>query len=212
LKKKYGIEPENKEEFTLKFDKSYSKFSKLYSLAVTYLPIWKTWIKKAIPHLKGPRVLESSFGTGYLISHYANKFETYGIDYNQSMVDITKKRLEAKSIKADLRKANVEELPFEDSFFDTIVSTMAFSGYPDGNKALKEFHRVLKPTGQLVLLDVNFPQNSNFLGMLLAKFFILCGDIVREMPVLFKENNFDFEEHEVGGFGSVHLYIAKKIQ
>lgn len=60
---------------------------------------------------------------------------------------------------------------------DTVVNTMAFSGYPDGRGALAE---------------------------------IASGDIIRDMGKLFAESRLAYEEREVGGLGSVHLYVAQK--
>ena len=87
---------------------------------------------------------------------------------------------------------------------------MAFSGYPDGVAALNEMGRVLKPDGRLVLVDVNYPQDRNRLGMALTKFWMASGDLIRDMGPLFEESGWKFQEEEIGGFGSVHLYVAEK--
>jgi ubiquinone/menaquinone biosynthesis C-methylase UbiE len=87
---------------------------------------------------------------------------------------------------------------------------MAFSGYPDGVAALTEMGRVLKPDGKLVMIDIEFPKNRNWLGMALTKFWMASGDLIRDMGPLFEESGWKFEEEEIGGFGSVHLYVAEK--
>jgi ubiquinone/menaquinone biosynthesis C-methylase UbiE len=89
---------------------------------------------------------------------------------------------------------------------------MSFSGYPDGNKAIGELHRVLKPSGRLVMLDVNYPSDKNRIGMALTRMWISFGDIIRDMDALFERYEFTYQDEEVGGFGSVHLYIADKIK
>jgi len=104
----------------------------------------------------------------------------------------------------------VESLPYEDNSFDTVVNTMAFTGYPDAQKALSELHRVLKPDGKLAMVDVAYPKNGNWLGVQATKFWIAFGDLVRDMHKLFQAFNFETTDQEIGGFGSVHLYIAKK--
>ncbi|MEJ2352877.1 MAG: class I SAM-dependent methyltransferase, partial [Anaerolineales bacterium] len=206
----YSTEPENKAKFTAQMDKFYSVSAGIYDFIVKVLPTWRNWVKHALPYIEGPRVLEVSFGTGYLLTQYADRFETHGIDYNANMVATAKKNLARKGITSDLSRGNVESLPYEDNSFDTVVNTMAFTGYPDARKALSELHRVLKPGGKLVMVDIAYPQNGNWLGVQATKFWIAFGDLVRDMGKLFQAFNFETTGQEIGGFGSVHLYIAKK--
>ena len=43
---------------------------------------------------KGDKILEVSFGSGYLMTQYASrKYEIHGIDYNDKMVEITKRKM-----------------------------------------------------------------------------------------------------------------------
>ena len=87
---------------------------------------------------------------------------------------------------------------------------MAFSAYPDGMKAMSELHRVLKPGGKLILIDIEYPKNRNWLGMKATRAWMAMGDIIREMPPIFEQFGFDYTDEEIGGFGSVHLYVAHK--
>ncbi|MFQ5571141.1 MAG: class I SAM-dependent methyltransferase, partial [Rhodothermales bacterium] len=157
------------------------------------------------------RVLEASFGTGFLLMHYADKYETYGIDFNHQMVEIAKKNLARKGIKATLQQANVEALPFPANHFDTVVNTMAFTGYPNGKKAMSEFFRVLKPEGKLLIVDFDYPSNRNRLGYCLTKVMEAAGDTIRNISKVLQEFPFEYTEEEIGGFGSVHLYCARKL-
>ena len=204
------MESNESKQFTEKFDTFYTKFATIYDLSVKLLPVWKTWITKAIPYIKGPRVLEVSYGTGYLITQYANEFETYGLDYNTKMVSLTKKNLNKKGVKASIQQANVESLPYKNEVFDSLVNTMAFSGYGDGMKAMAEMNRVLKKGGRLLLIDVGFPKNRDRIGILVTRFWSLTGDIIRNMDKIFTSFNLDYKDIEIGGYGSVHLYIASK--
>ncbi len=206
----YLSEPEDAYEYTNRLDHAYTKYAKTYDVAVKLFPVWKTWLKKVLPHIEGKRVLEVSFGTGYLLLQYASQYESYGIDYNARMVGIAKNNLSKNNMHADLQKGNVEKLPFPDEYFDCIVNTMAFSGYPNGEKAMKEFHRTLRPGGKLILLDFNYPSNRNYFGYLLAKLMERGGDILKDISKLLKQFGFYFIDREIGGWGSVHLYIAKK--
>ena len=206
----YASEPENALDYTQTLDREYSKYAKMYDVAVKWLPVWKTWIKAVIPHIRGPRVLEASFGTGYLLMQYAGKYETHGIDFNERMIEIARDNLSLRGIEASLQWANVEKLPFPDNHFDTIVNTMAFTGYPDGKKAMSEFHRVLKPGGKLLIVDFDYPFNRNLFGYGLVKIMEAAGDTIRDISQILKYFSFEYKEKEIGGFGSVHFYIARK--
>ena len=82
---------------------------------------------------------------------YASNYETYGIDFNKNMIETAKRNLSRKGIKAKLEWANVEKLPYSDNYFDTIVNTMAFSGYPNGKRAMTD-HFSPHRTDNIVLL------------------------------------------------------------
>ncbi len=207
---KYSDEPEDKQAFTASWNAIYSRTARAYDLAVKCLPVWKTWLRQAIPHIEGPRVLEVSFGTGYLLMQYAGKFETYGIDYNRTMVQTARKNLTRMGITAQLQRGNVLALPYRGESFHTIVNTMALSGYPDANKALSEMHRVLKRGAKLILIDINFPADGNWLGTKMTNGWKLAGDLVRDIDELLSQCDFDYTDEEIGAFGSIHLYVARK--
>jgi ubiquinone/menaquinone biosynthesis C-methylase UbiE len=208
----YSTEPKNKKRYTQRLDDVYSRGAGLYDAAVKVFPVWRNWISKAIPHIRGTRVLEVSFGTGYLLTRYAARYETYGIDYNRELTSRARRNLRKKGVPAEILQADVEWLPYKEATFDSVVNTMAFTGYPDAGQAMAELHRVLKVGGRLILIDINYPKNGNWLGMKLVGFWISVGDIIRDMHLLFAQFGFEFLDREIGGFGSVHLYLATKAQ
>jgi len=124
----YVSEPKNKVQFTEDFNKFYSTFARIYDVATRIFPFWKRWLKTTIPHIEGPRVLEVSFGTGYLLTQYAAHYETYGIDFNEKFVTMLQEKLTQKGILANIRQGDVQALPYEDEFFDSIVEYNGFYG------------------------------------------------------------------------------------
>ena len=176
-------------DYTDKMNKEYSRMAKLYDALITIFPLWKKWLKKVIPHIQGDKILEVSFGSGYLMSQYATqKYEIYGIDYNEKMLEITQAKMDKLKIGANLRLGNVESLPYPDNTFDTVINTMAFTGYPDGKRAMSELNR----------------------GYWCVKLMEKSGDVIKDIYSVLVNNGFDCEINTIGGFGSVHLFLAEK--
>jgi len=197
--------------YTDKMNKEYNWMAKGYDLFMSIFPLWKKWIKKVIPHIQGEKILEVSFGSGYLMTQYASDtYEIHGIDYNEKMLEISQKKLNKKKLKAQLSQGNVENLPYPDNTFDTVINTMAFTGYPDGDKAMSELKRVLKPNGRLLLVDFDYPKNRNLFAYWNVKLWEKFGDIIKDLCSLFEKYSFDFTSSSIGGFGSVQLFIAHK--
>ena len=48
------------------------------------------------------------------------------------------------------------------------------------------------------------------LGKKLINLWILSGELVRDMKTLFEKFTFDFTDEEIGGFGTIHKYVAIK--
>ncbi len=154
--------------------------------------------------------MEVSYGTGTLLTQFADQFETYAIEYNEKFVTMLQGKLRAKGIAAQICQSDVNALPYGDQCFDSIVNTMAFTAYPDGYNAMSEMHRVLKSGGKLIIIDIAYPLNRNVLGMSATRAWIAMGDIVRDMAPIFESCNLTYSDEQIGGFGSVHLYIAHK--
>lgn len=206
----FSKEPKDRLNYTRRFDSFYTRFAKAYGLLLDLFPLWHRWIGQALPFVVGPRVLEVSFGTGHLMARYAGRYRTYGLDLNRALVRQAADRLRRKGLSVQLQVADVVELPYAAGTFDSLLNTMAFSGYPEGARALQEMRRVLKPGGKLAMVDVNYPLDGNRLGMALAWIWKASGDLLRDIPRLFQEIGWHCEDREVGGFGSVHLYLAEK--
>jgi len=197
--------------YTDKMNKEYNWMAKGYDVFMTIFPLWKKWIKKIIPHIKGNKLLEVSFGSGYLMTQYASdKYEIFGIDYNEKMLKITTNKMKKLNIEAQLTQSNVEKLPFPDNTFDTVINTMAFTGYPNGDNAMIELKRVLKRGGKLLLVDFDYPKNRNRFGYMIVKLWEKFGDIIKDINLLLTKYDFEYKDISVGGFGSVHLFIAQK--
>jgi ubiquinone/menaquinone biosynthesis C-methylase UbiE len=207
---RYTRLPEDGYNYNEKMTKFYDIMAFLYDVLMFLFPFWKKWIATVIPYIKGPKILEVSFGPGYLLKKYAKNYEVWGIDYNQKMVNKTRKRLKGMVSADKIIRGDVGHLPYNDEYFDTVINTMAFTAYPDGEKALSEMLRVLKSGGSLLLVDVDYPSDRNILGYSLVKIGECFGDIIKNIESMLKQRGLHYLCKNIGGFGSVRLYVITK--
>ena len=192
------------------FDDWTSRYADWIDLGIRLHPLWGPRLRKAAAQVRGPRVLEVSFGTGYLMSLYAGRCETTGIDYNPRMIEATRRRLSRLGLDARLIEADAHALPFADASFDCVVNTDAFTLYRDPSRAMAEFYRVLAPGGRLVLCEYDRPADRNWLGMQLMRMPVWLGMPAVDFDPLLRSVGFDYEDHPVGLSGVLHMFVGTK--
>lgn len=203
-------EPPDPAQYAAENDAIYSRFAGIYDFAARHTSFYERWLLPVVPHIRGPRVLEISFGTGWLLTRYAGHFETYGIDLNRDMIRITAGNLKAAGLTVPLQQARVEALPYRSGSFDTVVNTMAFGGYPRADDAMTEIRRVLKLGGRLIIVDMAMPADRNLMTRVWIRLYIASRDVLRDMGQVFRRHGFAYTDEAVGLSGSLHLYVADK--
>ena len=109
--------------------------------------------KKLLGRARG-RVLEVGGGTGANLPFYGDEVEEVVItEQEEPMARRLERKLADSSLPARVVRAPAEELPFEDSSFDFVVSTLVLCTVNDPTRALAEIHRVLKAEGQLLFVE-----------------------------------------------------------
>jgi ubiquinone/menaquinone biosynthesis C-methylase UbiE len=99
------------------------------------------------------QTLELACGTARNLPFYGADVELTGIELSPQMLAIARKRAKALRHPADLRLGDVQALEFPDDSFDTVACTLGFCTIPDTRAAASEAFRVLRPGGQLLLLE-----------------------------------------------------------
>lgn len=101
----------------------------------------------------GMRVLLVGAGTGLDLPFLPGNIELHATDLSPAMVKRTADRATRMHRDADCRVMDAEALDYPDAYFDVVVMHFIVAVMPDPARGLMEAHRVLKPDGQLCLLD-----------------------------------------------------------
>jgi ubiquinone/menaquinone biosynthesis C-methylase UbiE len=103
--------------------------------------------------VQGQRVLEVGVGTGKNMAYYPPGLTVTAVDLSSRMLEKARARARREGVTVDLREADAQALPFTSASFDTVAAACLFCSVPDPVPGLSEMRRVLKPGGQLILLE-----------------------------------------------------------
>jgi len=103
----------------------------------------------------GGRVLDVGVGTGLSLSDYSPTTKICGVDISEPMLRRAQQRVrEQKLVNVEtLAVMDAKHLAFPDDFFDAVVAQYVITAVPDPEATLDDFIRVLKPGGELILVN-----------------------------------------------------------
>jgi phosphatidylethanolamine/phosphatidyl-N-methylethanolamine N-methyltransferase len=103
----------------------------------------------------GGRVLDVGVGTGLSLSDYARTTKLCGVDISLPMLRKAQERVRAQNLTnvESLSVMDAKNLAFPDSAFDAVVAQYVITAVPDPEATLDDFIRVLKPGGELILVN-----------------------------------------------------------
>ena len=155
-----------KQEVEAMFDNIAHKYDFLnhfFSLGIDIL-----WRKRAIRMIKkyNPKsILDVATGTGdfalLTAKHYKEVDAITGIDISEGMLEVGRKKIRERELqdKIVFKKADSENLPFEDHSFDAYTVAFGVRNFENLEQGMREMLRVLRPNGVGVVLEFSRPKH-----------------------------------------------------
>ena len=125
--------------------------------------VWKQFALSQTGLRPGQLALDVAGGTGELAAGMAKQVGHSGLvlhtDINFSMLSEGRDALVDRGLIGNVRSAlaNAEALPFRDSTFDCVTIGFGLRNVTDKAAALRSMARVLRPGGQLLVLEFSHP-------------------------------------------------------
>lgn len=104
----------------------------------------------------GMKILEVGCAGGLLCHRLKERFpgaEITGLDFDTGHIDYAREKTRELNLKCDFVAGDATQLPFEDHTFDVCYSHTVMN-FCDPGRFVSEQHRVLKPGGRMIIMDV----------------------------------------------------------
>lgn len=191
----------------------YDSMAPFYGALWEHIPPWYRYTQAVLPELPvGRALLEIGPGPGVLHEQLVERYPlVVGLDLSSGMLHKTQQRLRRARKPARLVCGDAVALPLAANTFDAVTMTFVFSAIPDGLAAMREFYRVLRPGGVLVMVDAGIPDDDNLPARVLARTWELFGDRMRDEAGLMEEVGFEVTRREqFGAFRGIRLLVGRK--
>ena len=138
------------------------------------------------------RVMDLGCGTGTLAimaKRAQPQADIFGLDADPEMLKVAKAKKDQEKLEVKFDVGFTNNLPYPDEFFDRVLSSIMIHHLktPDKEKTAHEIYRVLKPGGQLHIIDFGKPYTwyGKLLGPFLYKFEEANDNVEGRLPEIF---------------------------
>lgn len=137
--------------------------AKIYSFIARKSPFFRDLYQEVAEEvctkISSGRILDVGTGPGYLplkIARKSQSVEIIGLDISPAMVKIARQNAVKIGVleRVKFQTGDAANLPFENQYFDLVLSTLSLHHWSSPADCLKEIHRVLKETGEAWIYDI----------------------------------------------------------
>lgn len=120
---------------------------------------YRSLAAKVASAVQGGRILEVGPGPGYVsieVARLLPQVEVAGLDLSETMVEIATQNAAEYSVseRVAFRQGDASRMPFEDSYFDFVVSGGSLHHWQEPRHVFSEIYRVLKPGCRALVSDL----------------------------------------------------------
>tara|TARA_Y100001935_G_scaffold247589_1_gene243686 strand:- start:501 stop:1187 length:687 start_codon:yes stop_codon:yes gene_type:complete len=227
-----------KNQIRIMFNSIYEEYDLINNLITFGLhKNWKKQIVEISKSLNPKRILDVATGTADIaiaLSKIKN-CEIIGMDLSPNMLDVGDKKIKELGLQQSviLELGDVENLKYQDNYFDIITVGYGVRNFENLKKSLDEIYRVLNQNGTLIILETSVPTNNiiklfyNFftkfyvklIGLLLSKNFKAYSYLQKsalnfphgdEFINILKKSKFTNTSQDLKLFGASTIYVANK--
>ncbi|NEW66969.1 methyltransferase domain-containing protein [Granulicatella sp. zg-84] len=115
---------------------------------------WQHFIFDEIDNTVSLNILDIGTGPGFFPAILTSDTrKVTGIDLSDEMIKVAKENLKKLGIDATIIKQDCQETDFQEASFDVLICRNLVWTVPNPEKAYREWYRLLKPNGQLLIFD-----------------------------------------------------------
>lgn len=176
-------DPEKIRSMFSKVAAKYDKANSVLSVGIHHL--WRKKLVALSGAKAGMKVLDCATGTGDLAIEFKKTVgptgEVVGTDFCKEMLEPAPAKAKAQNLDIHFELADVTQLQFADKRFDVSSISFGIRNVNDPVKALQELARVVKPGGQVMVLEfgkMDFPVISGLYNFYSEKVLPKIGGLV----------------------------------